>query len=86
MLRLATGIFAVCLMALPALGQNINCSDFRYNGDESWSPIKEITFTSPLGHISVGPGASFRPGVQFSDGVDLATLLNRQCPLMRLGK
>jgi hypothetical protein len=79
MRRFVVAFLAFCCMGLSAIGQILDCSKFRHNEDGSWTPISQFTITNQNGsHVSMGPGVSFRPGVQFS-GIDLATLLNQQC-------
>lgn len=79
MKRLVLAFLAICGMGLSPLAQTIDCSNFRHNEDGSWTPVSQFTITNQNGsQVSMGPGVSFRPGVQFS-GIDLATLLNQQC-------
>ena len=77
MKRLVLAFLAFCCMGLSSQGQTLDCSKFRNNEDGSWTPISQFTITNQNGsQVSMGPGASFRPGVQFS-GIDLAKLLNQ---------
>ncbi len=57
--------------------QNIPLDAFKKNPDGSWSCVKQVTIKGPSGEIRIGPGMSFREGVQFM-GIDLAALLNQQ--------
>ena len=60
-----------------AVAQNalLTCSDFARNPDGSWSPVRPVFING----VTMGPGVRFMPGVSFG-GVDLASILNRQCP------
>jgi hypothetical protein len=79
MRRLVLIFLAFCCMGLSDLGQTFDCSNFRHNEDGSWTPLSQITITIQNGsRVSMGPGVSFRPGVQFS-GIDIAELLNQKC-------
>lgn len=51
-----------------------HCSDFRLNADGTWSPVRRIT----VGDVTVSQEKIFAPGSRIG-GVDLATVLNRQC-------
>jgi hypothetical protein len=53
---------------------NLSCSDFHDNQNGSWSPTHPIS----IGGATVGPGASFGPGVIIA-AVPLAALLNKEC-------
>jgi hypothetical protein len=71
---------ALCLAGLSpvaAVAQNapLTCSDFARNPDGSWSPVKPVNVNG----VIMGPGVRFTPGVQFG-GIDLAAVLNQQCP------
>jgi hypothetical protein len=71
---------ALCLIGLvpvAAAAQNgpLTCSDFSRNPDGSWSPVRPIFING----VTMGPGVRFTPGVQFG-GVDLASILIKQCP------
>ena len=52
----------------------ISRDDFVQNADGSWSPNKQVVIEGPNGTITIGPGMSFRKGVQFM-GVDIAEVL-----------
>lgn len=77
------------LPALPVMAQllqpaqpqisTVPCDAFQHNPDGSWSPLHRVTITGPNGQVTMGPGVAFRPGVAFM-GIDMATVLNRQCP------
>ena len=78
MLKLLWPFAALCLAGFVPVGasaqQTLNCSDFKKNPDGSWSPVRPVT----LNGVTMGPGVSFNPGVSFG-GVDLASILNKQC-------
>jgi hypothetical protein len=73
MRRLALAFSAIFCIGPAALGQTVDCTQFRHNEDGSWSPISMLTVTSSAygGQIYVGPRA-------FASK-DLATKLNQQC-------
>jgi hypothetical protein len=73
MTKLAIAFFSVFCISLPAIGQPLDCSQFRHNEDGSWTPISQLTVTSSPygGQIYVGPRVLV--------GIDLATKLNQQC-------
>jgi hypothetical protein len=77
-MRVAWSVLALCALfgttLVPAAAHGLTCSDFVRNPDGSWSPVRVIT----LNGVTMGPGVAFSPGVAFG-GVDLATILNRQC-------
>ena len=79
MRRLVLAFLALCCMGLSAIGQPLDCSNFRHNEDGSWTPVRQFTITAPnFRQMSMAPGMSFHPGVQLF-GMDIATLLNQQC-------
>ena len=53
----------------------LNCGDFKYNQDGSWSQLHSVTIN---GVTMSGSNSRFTEGVVFG-GVDLAAALNRQC-------
>jgi hypothetical protein len=73
MTKLAVASLAVFCLSLPAIGQPLDCGQFRHNEDGSWTPISQLTVTSSPygGQIYVGPTVFV--------GRDLAKKLNRQC-------
>jgi hypothetical protein len=73
MTKLAIALLTVFFMSVPAIGQPLDCSQFRHNEDGSWTPISQLTVTSSPygGQIYVGPRVFV--------GIDLATKLNQQC-------
>ena len=73
MTKLAVALLIVFCMSVPAIGQPLDCSQFRHNEDGSWTPISQLTVTSSPygGQIYVGP--------RVFAGIDLATKLNQQC-------
>jgi hypothetical protein len=64
-------------MALP---QNLSCNDFHKNDDGSWSTKNIVTFNDDnnAGYVTMGPGASFGPGVIIT-GIDVHAALNKSC-------
>jgi hypothetical protein len=58
-----------------AQNRPLTCADFVRNPDGSWSPVAPVLIKG----VTMGPGVAFRPGVSFG-GVDLASILERQCP------
>jgi hypothetical protein len=57
----------------------LTCADFRHRPDGSWSPLREIIVTSSGGaSVNIVPGASLARAASIG-GIDLATLLDRQC-------
>jgi hypothetical protein len=73
MTRLALAFSAIFCIGPAALGQTVDCTQFRHNEDGSWSPISMLTVTSSAygGQIYVGP--------RVFASKDLATKLNQQC-------
>lgn len=73
MTKLTVAFLAVLCLSLPAIGQPLDCRQFRHNEDGSWTPIGQLTVTSTPygGQIYVGPRAFVGP--------DLAQRLNQQC-------
>ena len=73
MTKLAIALLTVLSMSIPAVGQTLDCTQFRHNEDGSWAPISQLTVTSSPygGQIYVGPRVFV--------GIDLATKLNQQC-------
>ncbi len=73
MSKRTAGFLTVFCLSLPALGQPLDCSQYRHNKDGSWTPISQLTVTtSPYGgQIYAGPRVFVSP--------DLAQKLNRQC-------
>ena len=57
MTKLAIALLTVFGMSVPAIGQPLDCSQFRHNEDGSWTPISQLTVTSSPygGQIYVGP-------------------------------
>ena len=53
----------------------LNCGDFKYNQDGSWSLLHPVTIN---GVTMGGSNSRFTEGVVLG-GVDLAAALNRQC-------
>jgi len=62
----------------PPPASSVSCDAFRRNDNGMWSLTREITITTNSGSISLGPGASFGPGVRFL-GIDLYSLLEQYC-------
>lgn len=54
------------------------CSDFKSNGDGSWTAIKPVT----LNGAAVDQGVPFTPGTKFG-GVDLAVGLTNTCARLK---
>lgn len=75
-LLILTALCLAGLVPITASAQNrpLTCADFVRNPDGSWSPVVPVF----LNGVTMGPGVSFRPGVSFG-GIDLASVLNRQC-------
>jgi hypothetical protein len=46
--NLAIALLTVFCMSVPAIGQPLDCSQFRHNEDSSWTPIGQLTVTSAL--------------------------------------
>jgi hypothetical protein len=76
-LSILTALCFAGLAPVAAIAQNapLTCADFARNPDGSWSPLVPVT----IGAVTMGPGVRFTPGVSFG-GIDLASILNRQCP------
>jgi hypothetical protein len=53
---------------------NLTCSDFKQNGDGSWSPTHPITIVG----AKLGPGSHLVEGTVIG-GAPIATLLNKEC-------
>ena len=64
----------------PQPAPSIPCDAFQKEPNGLWSPTRQVTISSPDGSmkISIGPGASFGPGVRFA-GLDLYTMLEQNC-------
>jgi len=58
--------------------QSVPCDAFHKNDNGTWSPTRQVTITSQNGSISLSPGVSFGPGVQFA-GINLYVLLEQNC-------
>jgi hypothetical protein len=73
MTKLVFVISTVICLSLPAMGQPLDCKQFRLNEDGSWTPLSQLTVTSSPygGQIYVGPREFVGP--------DLAAKLNQQC-------
>jgi hypothetical protein len=74
LIRIALAAAVTAAICPASFAQTLNCSDFKLNDNGSWSPVRAIQ----IGSVTMGPGVSFTPGVQFG-GVDLATILNQKC-------
>ena len=79
---LSSLVAALCFVGLlPFVGSaqsqtvTLTCADFVRNPNGTWSPVHPVQ----IGPVTMGPGVSFSPGVQFG-GIDLASILNKQCP------
>jgi hypothetical protein len=59
----------------PSTSQQLACSAFRHNPNGSWSSLTSVTFNG----AAIGSGITFNRGVSFG-GVDLAAILDQQCP------
>ena len=56
------------------------CIGFEHNSDGSWTSVKTVTITSPnMGEIHIRPGMTFSSGGELL-GVDVAALLDQNCP------
>ncbi len=76
-------LFALALFVVPGLAaaQPIDCKLFQRNQDGTWSPTQAVTIRNNAGmEISMSAGTSFRSGTSLS-GVDIAALLDTQCPV-----
>jgi len=73
MTKLIAAFVTVFCLSLPAIGQPLDCRQFRRNEDGSWTPISQLTVTSSPygGQIYVGPRVFVGP--------DLAQKLNQHC-------
>jgi len=62
------------------LSASFPCDAFVQNPDGSWTPTRDVNIAIPNGRdvVTVGPAASFRPGVAIR-GFDLAAALEQQC-------
>ena len=58
--------------------QEVPCDAFQKNSDGSWTTVKPVTISSPMGEVKLNIGQTFRKGVQFM-GLDLASLLDENC-------
>jgi len=92
MLRVAAaGAVVVLLVPYPALSQNpltmetatgpATCGDFRREQDGGWTPLKNVTISTPDGcTIQIKAGEfSFQPILPIFCKVDIASLLDRLC-------
>jgi hypothetical protein len=57
------------------------CADFRHGLDGSWTPLKDITISTPDGcSMQVEAGRfSFQPAIIAVCGADVGLVLDRQC-------
>jgi hypothetical protein len=81
MRRLALAFLAILCIGPTALGQTLDCTQFRHNEDGSWTPISMLTVTGPgaNGATSSGYAGEIYVGPRVFASIDLATKLNRQC-------
>ncbi len=81
MRKLALAVSAIFCIAPSALGQTLDCTQFRHNEDGSWTPISMLTVTSPGANsaTSGGYGGQIYVGPRVFVGIDLTTKLNQQC-------
>jgi hypothetical protein len=81
MRRLALAVSAIFCIGPSALGQTLDCTQFRHNEDGSWTPISMLTVTGPGANsaTSGGYGGQINVGPRVFVGIDLATKLNQQC-------
>jgi hypothetical protein len=81
MRRLALAVSAIFCIGPSALGQTLDCTQFRHNEDGSWTPISMLTVTGPGANsaTSGGYGGQIYVGPRVFVGIDLATKLNQQC-------
>ena len=54
------------------------CAAFQPNGDGTWTSTRPVTIQVPTGELQIGPGQTFRRGIQFM-GLDVATWLDMNC-------
>ena len=60
--------------------QSDMCIAFEHNSDGSWTSVKTVTITRPNGEeIRIWRGMTFSSGGDFM-GVDVAALLDQNCP------
>jgi len=78
-------VLLLLLFSAAAAQQPISCSDYRHNGDGSWTPLKEITIRGPHQTAQFAPDMSLRAGAVVN-GVDLAGLLDVMCLGKELGR
>jgi hypothetical protein len=70
--KFAVAFFAVFCLSVSVMAEPLDCKQFRHNDDGSWTPIGQLTVTSPYGaQTYVGPRIFAGPG--------LANRLNQQC-------
>jgi hypothetical protein len=63
------------------LSKTFPCDAFVKNPDGSWTPTRDVNIALPSDRdvVTVGPAVSFLPGKAIR-GLDLAALLEQQCP------
>lgn len=73
MTKFSLALVAAVFLSLQALGQPLDCTQFRHNADGSWAPLSALSVTSTPygGQIYVEPREFVAP--------ELAKRLDRQC-------
>jgi hypothetical protein len=63
------------------LSASFPCDAFVKNPDGSWTPTRDVNIVMPNGRevVTVGSAVSFHPGKELR-GLDVAALLEQQCP------
>jgi len=63
------------------LSKGFPCDAFVKNADGSWTPTRDVNIVMPNGGdvLTVGSAVSFHPGKEIR-GLDVAALLEQQCP------
>ena len=84
--RLATALVAIAwslaCLAPGAHAQNsaLPCDSFVKNSDNSWSALRNVPIRGMGESLTVREGSVLRPGAAIK-GLDLATMLDEQCPV-----
>lgn len=63
----------------PAFAAGFDCSKFARNDDGSWRVIQALEIRGPQGRIDFTPNETYTEGHE-KMGLDLAKLLNANCP------
>jgi HdeA/HdeB family len=75
----AMALIAIGLSVPQAQSQDLPCDSFMKNRDGSWSALRDAQIPGAGDRLVIRAGSVLRPGAAIK-GLDLATMLDRQCP------